>query len=119
MSSKYFEAKNLEELCKLLDVPTSQAPKVAMRRDLVIAIRKSIENSELTHAAAAKIVDVGRTVITAVVNGNIEKISTDRLIDIAHALGLSVHLSIKRESKIMRNSKSRHIHGRARVAAAR
>lgn len=119
MSTEYFEAKNLEELCVLLGLPTSQAPKVEMRRDLVIAIRRALEGRELTHAAAAKIVDVGRTVITAIVNGNIEKISTDRLIDIAHALGLSVHLKIGREPQSIRHARQQSRHGRSRASVAR
>jgi len=97
MSTEYFEAKNIEELCALLCLPKSQAPKVEMRRDLVIAIRKMLEERQLTHAAAAKITGAGRTVITAIANGNLEKISTDRLIDIADALGLNVHLKIDRK----------------------
>ena len=48
----------------------------------------------MTHEQAAKIADVGRTVITAIVNGNIGKISTDRLIEVADRLGLEVHIRV-------------------------
>ena len=37
---------------------------------------------------------VGRTVITAIANGNLGHISTDRLIDVAHSLGLRVQLKV-------------------------
>ncbi len=119
MSAEYFEAKNIQELCVLLGLPASQAPKVEMRRDLVIAIRKTLEKRVLTHAAAAQIAHVGRTVITAIVNANIEKISTDKLIDIAYALGLNMHLSIKRDPKLIQASKSRAGHDRLRAGVAR
>ncbi len=46
-------------------------------------IRRVIEKKELTHAQAAKVSGMGRTVITAIMNGNLDKISTDRLIDVA------------------------------------
>lgn len=52
-----------------------------------------------THAEAAKKADVGRTVITAIMNGDLRRISTDRLIDIAHNLGLTVQLKVVREAR--------------------
>lgn len=90
----YIEIKNLKELCKALGVPASHAPKVEMRRDLVIGIREAIKKNDLTHFEAAKNASVGRTVVTAIVNGNIAKISTDRLIDIASSLGIKLHLEV-------------------------
>ena len=105
--SDYLEAKSAEDLCVLLGLPKSQAPKVEMRRDLVMAIRRVLEKRELTHAAAAKKAGVGRTVITAVANGNITTISTDRLIDIAHALGLTVKIRIAVSTALPRLALSR------------
>lgn len=90
----YKEAKNLKELCELLGVPQSEAPKIKMRVDLVGAIQKQITRKGYTHQKASERTGVGRTVITAIMNGNLEKITTDRLIDIAQALGLKVRLQI-------------------------
>lgn len=90
----YFEAKNLEELCALMGLPKSEAPKLQIRLDLAKAIRKAIEKGALTHAQASAQVGIGRTVITAIMNGNLDKISTDRLIDVAQGLGLRIHLKI-------------------------
>jgi predicted XRE-type DNA-binding protein len=94
MSKNYFEAKSAKELCKILGVPESEAAKIEMRRNLVIAIKKTIEKHCWTHQEAAEESGVGRTVITAIVNGNLEKISTDRLIDVAQSLGLKVQLKV-------------------------
>ena len=80
-------------------------------------IRRAIESNKFTHAAAAKITKVGRTVITAIMNGNIEKISTDRLIDVAYALGLNVRLRVEREKKPVRHVKA--VRSRSRMMAAR
>jgi predicted XRE-type DNA-binding protein len=90
----FFEAKNSKELCKLLDLPESDAHKIELRTDLVVAIKKFIERNRLTHMQVAEKTGIGRTVITAVVNGNLKRISTDRLLDIAHGLGLRVHLKV-------------------------
>lgn len=90
----YVEAKNIQELTKVLGLPQSEAAKIEMRTSLVIAIKRAIEKKDWTHAEAADQAQVGRTVITAILNGNTTHISTDRLIDIAHSLGLRVTLKV-------------------------
>lgn len=92
--TSYFEAKNIEELCSLMGLPESEAPKIKIRLELAKAIRKAIEKKDLTHAEASEKTHVGRTVITAIMNGNLDKISTDRLIDIAQSLGLRLQLKV-------------------------
>lgn len=90
----YTEVKNTNELAKLLKLPKGEAAKIEMRTHLAIAIKKVIRKKEMTHAQAAKQSGMGRTVITAIVNGNTTHISTDRLLDIAAALGLRIRLSV-------------------------
>lgn len=91
---EFFGAKSTKELCKLLGISEKEAEKIEIRRNLVIATKRIIERNEWTHEEAAGEAGVGRTVITAVVNGNLEKVSTDRLIGIAQELGLSVRLRV-------------------------
>ncbi|NJL25884.1 MAG: XRE family transcriptional regulator [Calothrix sp. SM1_5_4] len=90
----YAEAKNAKELCRIMGLPESEASKIEMRTQLTVAIKRSIEKQKLTHAQAATKAGVGRTVITAIVNGNLHRISTDRLIDVAQNLGLKVQLKV-------------------------
>jgi hypothetical protein len=91
---KFVEAKNAKELCKILGLPDTQAPKVEMRVDLALSIKAVMSKRKYTHAIAAKKANVGRTVITAITNGDLRRISTDRLIDIAQNLGLTVTLKV-------------------------
>ena len=90
----YFEAKNIEDLCILMGLPETEAPKLRIRLDLAKAIRRVIEKKGLTHVRASEKTGVGRTVITAILNGNLDKISTDRLMDVAQALGLKLQLKV-------------------------
>lgn len=90
----YVEARNPKELCKLLGLPPSAVAKVEIRLELVTAIRRELERRKLTHVQAAKKTGIGRTVITAIVNGNLTSISIDRLIDVAQGLGLRLHLKV-------------------------
>ena len=94
MSKEFFEAKSTKQLCKILGVSESETGKMEMRRNLVISIKKTVKKNAWTHAVAAEEAGVGRTVITAILNGNLEKISTDRLIDIAHRIGLKLRLKV-------------------------
>lgn len=90
----YIEAKSMSDLGKIMRLPKGQISKVEMRTNLAIAIKKYIEKMNLTHARAAEQAGVGRTVITSVMNGNTIHISTDRLIDIAQNLGLTITLKV-------------------------
>lgn len=90
----YTEAKTIQELTQVLGLPKTEAAKVEMRTNLVVAIRRAVEKKAWTHVEAAKRAQVGRTVITAVLNGNTTHVSTDRLIDIAQRLGLRVTLKV-------------------------
>ena len=94
MKKNIFEAKNAKELCSLLGLPVSQAPKLEIRRNLALAVKKEVEKHKWTHVEAAKKAQIGRTVLTAVLNGNLDHISTDRLIFIAHNLGLQIQLKM-------------------------
>ena len=91
---KTIDIKNLEELCSVLGLPETEVPKLRIRLDLAYGIRTTIEKNGLTHVEAAFRTGVGRTVITAIMNGNLNKISTDRLIDIAQGLGLKLELKV-------------------------
>lgn len=90
----YFEAKNTKELCKILGLPPTASARIEIRIELATAIRNELERKSLTHAEAAKKTGMGRTVITAIANGNLKSISTDRLIDVAHELGLKVQVKV-------------------------
>ena len=94
MNKGFFEAKSTKQLCKILGVSESEATKIEMRRNLVISIKRTVEQNGWTHAEAAEEASVGRTVITAILNGNLEKISTDRLIDVANRIGLKLMLKV-------------------------
>jgi predicted XRE-type DNA-binding protein len=90
----YLEAQNTKELCAIMNLPESEAQRLEIRLQLVKAIRKTITKQNLTHAQAAEITGFGRTVVTAIMNGNLEKISTDHLIDMAQSLRPTLSLKV-------------------------
>jgi predicted XRE-type DNA-binding protein len=90
----YLEAKTTKELCAIMNLPESEGQRLEIRLQLVKAIRKTVTKRNLTHAQAAEITGFGRTVVTAIMNGHLEKISTDRLIGMAQSLGLTLSLKL-------------------------
>ena len=66
----------------------------AVRAAIAERIRDAIRRDRMTHAIAAEITGFGRTVVTAVSNGKIDQISTDRLLKMAARLGLEIHIKV-------------------------
>lgn len=78
---------------KFFGVPPERTQLRKIRIGLVMAIRKVVEK-RYTHLQAAKKAGVGRTVITAIMSGNLQGMSLDRLTMIALALGIKMELRI-------------------------
>lgn len=64
------------------------------RKQFVDAIQDHVHNQSLTHAEAAAIAQTPRTSMTAILNGKLEKVSLDRLLNIAVRLGAPVQVRI-------------------------
>lgn len=74
--------------------------RTAFRVRLSLAIKRAIEVRALTHANAALIARTPRTSLTAIANGNLERVSMDRLVTIAHRLGVAISLRLRTPSSI-------------------
>ncbi len=94
LNRKNLEAADLGQLCELLGLPESESQRVQMRLELAKAIRNVIAKGKLTQVQAGEKAKVGRTVVTAIVNGNLDRISTDRLLDVAQGLGLRFRIKV-------------------------
>ena len=91
---KHKSYKSIEELGRAWKMPESEIVRIEIFTSLVVAIQKRIKKLGLTHAEAAKKTGIGRTVITAVMNGNVLHMTIDRLITIANGIGLKVTLKV-------------------------
>jgi len=74
--------------------------RALLRLRLSLAIKKAIEERDLTHSTAALIARTPRTSITAIANGNLDQVSMDRLVMIAHRLGVRICLRLMAPSSI-------------------
>jgi predicted XRE-type DNA-binding protein len=68
--------------------------RAGLRQKIVSAIQTTVKQRRMTHTEASFEARMGRTVITNILNGNLQKISTDRLLRIAYRLSLKIELKI-------------------------
>ncbi len=73
-----------------------EAENMKLRAKLMRAIIRHIEKSELSQAAAAKLMGVTQPRISDLVRGKIDLFSVDMLINMASGAGLTVDLKIAR-----------------------
>lgn len=93
---------NNTDYCQPHVVPDRKVDDVcaALRLRLSLVIKKAIEERGLTHANAALIARTPRTSLTAIANGSLERVSMDRLVTIAHRLGVGISLRLATPSSI-------------------
>jgi predicted XRE-type DNA-binding protein len=95
-SRKTLVARNSKELADVLGL--TDADRVAMEVQLELAERIGVEirKAGMTHAQLAQLAGASRPRITAILNGNIDGVSTDLLLRILAALGVRVQLRFHR-----------------------
>lgn len=97
--SKHFIARTPEAIARVLDLPVSAAREWRVQLQLLGELKRIIARNELTHAEIAKRAKTSRTRVTAILNGNIQSVTSDLLIRILSSLGYAVNVSVVRERK--------------------
>ena len=87
---------SVSQFAESIGVPEHRSVESKMKAKLVAAIRREIEQNDLSHDSVAKLAGVARTNVTGIISGSVTSVTLDRLIRIASALGLSMDLEIKK-----------------------
>ncbi len=74
--------------------PPAEAENLRIRAKLMMALTGHIEQSKLTQARAAKLMDVSQSRISDLVRGKIGRFTIDTLVDMVSAAGLRVDVDI-------------------------
>jgi predicted XRE-type DNA-binding protein len=72
------------------------AKECQVQHTLLKRLKEIVRKQSITHAEIAKRADTSRTPVTAILNDDIEHVSTDLLIRILGALGYRVKVSVVR-----------------------
>ena len=79
---------------------TQEAENLRVRSELMIQIRKLIEQRRLTQAGAAKVFGVTQPRVSDLVRGRIDLFSIDMLVKMLAQAGVQVRLVVKRRRQV-------------------
>ena len=92
--SKRLVARNLHELAQILDLSPSEAAEIELRSELCNKLITVAQREGLTHARIAQLARTSRTRVTAILNRNLQGISTDLLLRILGSLGYRARITL-------------------------
>jgi predicted XRE-type DNA-binding protein len=85
-----------EDLARILGLGDSDAQEWRVQHALFEQLTKAVASSDLTHAEVARRAGSSRSRVTAILNGNLDKVSTDLLVRLLGAIGYRVEVSVSR-----------------------
>ncbi len=87
---------NPRELSAVLGLSSADHASLRVQFELVEEIGRELKRVGLTHAALARLAQTSRPRVTAILNGNLEGVSTDLLLRLLGVLGVRVELKFRR-----------------------
>ena len=96
MRSKTVTAKTPESLARTLGLGVVEAQEWRVQHALLKRLRQIVRDRALTHAEVARSAGSSRTRVTAILNGNLDNVSSDLLIRFLAALGYRVRITVSR-----------------------
>jgi predicted XRE-type DNA-binding protein len=94
--NKTLVARNSKELAGVLGLTEADRAALEIQLELVEQIGVEVRRAGMTHARLAELAGASRPRVTAILNGNLEGVSTDLLLRILAALGVRVRLRFHR-----------------------
>jgi predicted XRE-type DNA-binding protein len=87
-------ANTPEELAETLALPSADAKEWQVQHHLAARLKEIACKQKYTHAQVAALSGTSRTRVTAILNGDLDHVSTDLLIRILGSLGYRVRVSV-------------------------
>jgi predicted XRE-type DNA-binding protein len=95
-SANTLVARNLPELARILNLSPAQAAEIEVRSELCDKLISVAHREGLTHARIAQLAGTSRTRVTAILNRNLQGISTDLLLRILGSLGYRARITLSK-----------------------
>jgi predicted XRE-type DNA-binding protein len=94
--TKAVTARNPAELAAVLGLERADGIELAVRSALNTKIIEVVQKRGLTHAAVAALAHTSRTRVTAIMSRNTKDVSTDLMLRVLGALGVSAKVTFGR-----------------------
>lgn len=85
-----------EALAEVLGLGRAESQEWQVQHALLKKLRQVVAGQSLTHAEVARRAGSSRTRVTAILNGNLDQVSSDLLIRLLSGLGYKVKVSFSR-----------------------
>ena len=89
-------ARTPEALAEALGLSATDAKEWQVQYELLKRLKAIVRREKITHAEIAKRAGTSRTRVTAILNDNLEHVSSDLLIRMLVSLGYRVRISVSR-----------------------
>jgi predicted XRE-type DNA-binding protein len=89
-------ARSTRELADVLDLSDADRVALEVQFGLTERIALEVRRLDITHANLARLAGTSRPRVTAILNGNLEGVSTDLLLRLLAALNVRVELRFRR-----------------------
>ena len=92
-------ARGPAALARAIGLTTKEASEWQVQYALLKRLQQVVQTGGLTHAEVARRGGSSRTRVTAILNGNLDHVSTDLLIRLLVGLGYRVRVSVSRTTR--------------------
>lgn len=89
-------AESPDALARALGLSTAESEDWQVQYVLLNRLRQIVRKEGVTHAELARRASSSRTRVTAILNGNLDNVSTDLLIRLLRSLGYRVKVTVSR-----------------------
>ena len=89
-------ARSTRELAEVLGLADADRVALEVQLELTERIAREVRRLDITHANLARLAGTSRPRVTAILNGNLEGVSTDLLLRLLAALKVRVELRFRR-----------------------
>jgi predicted XRE-type DNA-binding protein len=95
-TKKSVVARNSQELASVLGLSDADRAPIEVQLELAEQIGLEMRRQGMTHARLARLAGTSRPRLTAILNGNLDGVSTDLLLRILGSLGVRVRMRFRR-----------------------
>jgi predicted XRE-type DNA-binding protein len=95
-TKKSVVARSSRELADVLGLSEADRAAIEVQLELAEQIALELRRTRMTHACLARLAHTSRPRLTAILNGNLDGVSTDLLLRVLAALGVRVQMRFHR-----------------------
>jgi predicted XRE-type DNA-binding protein len=95
-TKKSVVARSSRELANVLGLSEADRAAIEVQLELAEQIAVELRRTGMTHACLARLAHTSRPRLTAILNGNLDGVSTDLLLRVLAALGVRVQMRFHR-----------------------